>query len=141
MHVSVLPGHVGDGIQLWLGLGLQQHLLVFGLLLHAAVRLALAQTLGVGRVQLLDAVAAALQPAGGRLLHHPGLAGRGERQHVQEHPGETKDGKKVWESVVYLSGFQIGGARVAGGPTGVVGGPQKVEGKMRGQKELKKEIQ
>jgi len=82
VHLPLLPGHVG------LCLGLQQRLLLLRLLLHAAVRLALAQALGVGGVHVLHAVAAALQPAGGRLLHHPGQPGRGERQHVQEHPGE-----------------------------------------------------
>lgn len=89
VHVSVVPRHLGDGLQLRLGLGLQQRLVLLRLLLHAAVGLALAQALGVGGVELLDAVAAALQPAGGRLLHHQGEPGRGERQHVQEHPGEA----------------------------------------------------
>lgn len=89
MHVPVFSGHIGNGLQLRLGVGLQQHVLVLGVLLDAAVGLPLAQALGVGRVQLLDAVAAAVQPAGGRLLHHPGQPGRGERQHVQEHPGQS----------------------------------------------------
>lgn len=88
VHVPVVPGHVRNGLQLRLGVGLQQRLLVLGVVLHAAVGLPLAQALGVGRVQLLHAVAAAVQPAGGRLLHHPGQPGRGERQHVQEHPGQ-----------------------------------------------------
>lgn len=89
MHVSVVVRHLGDGLQLRFGLGLQHRLLLLRLLLHAAVGLALAQTLGVGGVELLDPVAAALQPAGGRLLHHQGEPGRAERQLVQEHPGET----------------------------------------------------
>lgn len=89
MHVSVVSGHVGNGLQFRFGVGLQQHVLVLGVLLDTAVGLPLAQALGVGRVQLLDAVAATVQPAGGRLLHHPGQPGRGERQHVQEHPGQS----------------------------------------------------
>ncbi len=88
MYVSVVSGHLRDGLQLRFGLGLQQRLLVLRLLLHPAVGLPLTQTLGVGGVELLDSVAAAVQPAGGRLLHHQGQPGRGERQHVQEHPGE-----------------------------------------------------
>ena len=92
MHVPVVPGHVRDGLQLRFSLRLQQRLLLLSLVLHPAVGLALAQALGVGSVQLLHAVAAALQPTGGRLLHHPGQPGRGERQHVQEHPGEGTEG-------------------------------------------------
>lgn len=89
MHVPVVSGHVGNGLQLRFGVRLQQHILVIGVLLDAVVGLPLAQALGVGCVQLLDAVAAAVQPAGGRLLHHPGQPGCGERQHVQEHPGQS----------------------------------------------------
>lgn len=89
MYISVVSGHLRDGLQLRFGLGLQQRLLVLSLLLHPAVGLPLTQTLGVGGVELLDSVAAAVQPAGGRLLHHQGQPGRGERQHVQEHPGEV----------------------------------------------------
>lgn len=91
VHVSVVPRHLRDGLQLRLGLRLQQRLLLLRLLLHPAVGLPLTQTLGVGRVELLDPVAAAVQPAGGRLLHHQGQSGRGERQHVQEHPGEETE--------------------------------------------------
>lgn len=89
VHVSVVSGHLGDRVQLRVGLGLQQRLQLLRLLVHAALRLALTQALGVGGVQLLDSVAAAVQPAGGRLLHHQGQPGRGEREHVQEHPGEN----------------------------------------------------
>lgn len=82
MYVSVVSGHVRDGLELWFSLRLQQRLLLLRLLLHPVVGLALTQTLGVGRVELLDSVAAVVQPAGGRLLHHQGQPGRGEREHV-----------------------------------------------------------
>lgn len=92
VHVAVVSGHLRHGLRLGLGLGLQQRLVLLRLLVHPAVGLPLPQALGVGGVQLLDAVAAALQPAGGRLLHHPGQPGRREWEHVQEHPGEDTGG-------------------------------------------------
>lgn len=64
VYVSVVSGHLRNGLQLRFGLRLQQRLLLLGLLLHPAVGLPLTQALGVGGVELLDSVAAALQPAG-----------------------------------------------------------------------------
>lgn len=88
VHVAVVTGHLRNRFQLRFSLGLQQRFLLLGLLLHSALRLTLAQTLRLGRVQLLDPVAAAVQPADRRLLHHQGQSRRGERKHVQKHPGK-----------------------------------------------------
>lgn len=83
VHLPVVSGRLRYG----LGLRVQQRLVLFGVV-HAGDGIPLAQALGVGRVQLLFALAASLQPAGGRLLHHPRQPGRGQRQHVQKHSGE-----------------------------------------------------
>lgn len=64
VYVSVVSGHLRNGLQLRFSLRLQQRLLLLGLLLHPAVGLPLPQTLSVGGVELLDLVAAAVQPAG-----------------------------------------------------------------------------
>lgn len=85
VHISVVTGRS-------VRFRFQQCLVLFGLVhpsyVHSPFVLSRTQTLSVGSVQLLVSVAAALQPAGGRLLHHPGQSRRGEREHVQEHPGE-----------------------------------------------------
>ncbi|XP_045431128.1 ral guanine nucleotide dissociation stimulator isoform X9 [Pipistrellus kuhlii] len=67
-------------------LGVQQRLLLLGLH-HARGQRPRPQALRLGGQQP-QRLAAALQPAGGRLLHHPGQPGRGQRQHVQERPGD-----------------------------------------------------
>uniref|UniRef100_A0A8D1L4Q8 Ral guanine nucleotide dissociation stimulator n=1 Tax=Sus scrofa TaxID=9823 RepID=A0A8D1L4Q8_PIG len=67
-------------------LGLQQHLLLLSLH-HARGHRPHPQALRLRGLQPW-LLAAPLQPAGGRLLHHPGQPGRGQRQHVQEHPGD-----------------------------------------------------
>lgn len=75
-------------------LGLQQRLVLLSL--HDACGChAYPQTLRLRGLwpQLLTAP---LQPAGGRLLHHPRQPGRGQRQYVQEHPGESRG----WASLV-----------------------------------------
>lgn len=64
VYVSVVSGHLRNGLQLGFGLRIQQRFVLLGLLLHPAVSLPLAQAFGVGGVELLDSVAAAVQPAG-----------------------------------------------------------------------------
>lgn len=71
---------------LWHQLRLQQHLLFISLY-HARVYHTYPQALRLRGLQL-QLLTASLQPAGGRLLHHQGQPGCGQRQHVQEHPGE-----------------------------------------------------
>lgn len=88
-----LPTVLGVGLPVVPGdlrhqLGLQQHVLLLSLH-HARGQHAYPQALRVRGLQL-RLLTAPLQPAGGRLLHHPGEPGRGQRQHVQEHPGELE---------------------------------------------------
>lgn len=86
-----VPAVLGVGLPVVPGdlrhqLGVQQRLLLLGLH-HARGQRPHPQALRLGGQQP-QRLAAALQPAGGRLLHHPGQPGRGQRQHVQERPGE-----------------------------------------------------
>lgn len=97
-------------IRLGFGVWLQQlHLLFLFLFLILSVRLhwaglPLPQTVGLWRLWLLVSLPAAVQPAGERLLHHQSQPRHGQRQHVQEHPGEWEtlwqiDRDKWWGNV------------------------------------------